>query len=392
MTKRAIGIGVFLLGLAVTPCVIRPQPLWSATELTQLRSLWIGSLPAVPPDPSNRVADDAQAAEFGRKLFFDSRLSANGYVSCATCHRPNRAFQDGLPLGKGVRLTKRRTQALVDVAYSPFLSWDGRKDSPWAQALGALEGPSEHDGHRFTYARTIADFYAAEYESIFGPMPALDWTARWAQMTAGEQAAVTRVFVNMGKAVEAYERTLLPKPTRFDAYVEAVLNGDRAGPDALTTDEVAGLKLFIGKAACVRCHNTPLFTDHQPHNTGVPPANWTDGKVPDRGWADGLPLMLEDEFGCTGRWSDAQSDECADRRPLVAALENQVGAFKTPSLRGVASRPPYMHAGQCATLEDVLNHYRTAPTATIGKSEIQARNLGGEEMRQLIAFLKTLGD
>lgn len=383
---------IFIVLLALTLVVVvtvRPQPFWSEAELQKLRSLWIGNLPPVPADPSNRVADDPRAAALGRKLFFDTRLSASGYVSCATCHRPDKAFQDGLPLGKGIRLTKRRTQTLLGVAYDTWFFWDGRKDSLWAQALTPLEGSSEMGGHRLDDARVIAYFYRADYETLFGPLPALDRTASGYGWSAEERGAVTRVVVNIGKAIAAYERTLVPAPTRFDAYVDAVLNGDEAGQGSLTADEVAGLKLFIEEADCVQCHNTPLFSDGKFHNTGLPPVS---GQPPDAGWANGLPLMLDDEFGCKGSYSDAGPGECADRRYLVAGLPAQIGAFKTPTLRGVADRAPYMHTGQFATLAEVLHHYRVAPAAPMGTSELYPRPLTDPETAALIAFLRTLTD
>ncbi|MBI4517896.1 MAG: hypothetical protein HY699_18985 [Deltaproteobacteria bacterium] len=388
MKGLAVGSVRLWLGLAAIVLASCRQPLWSAPELEQLRSLWLGDLPAPPPDPSNRVADDARAVVLGRELFFDSRLSTNGYVSCATCHRPSLGFQDGLRLGRGVRLARRRTPTVVGAAYNRLFYWDGRKDSLWAQALAPLESPNEHGGHRFGYARTIAYHYAADYEPIFGSLPAVDWTADWGQLSAGEQDEVTRVFVNIGKAIAAYERTLVPRPTRFDTYVEAMLREAHAGPEVLSRDEIAGLKLFIGKAGCARCHNSALFTDHRLHNTGVPPPADAAGKPPDRGWAEGWPLLLADEFGCRGRWSDAAAGDCTE--PTAAGGEDRVGAFKTPSLRGVAGRAPFMHAGQLATLDDVLNHYRTAPAAPIGTSELRALDLSDEELRGLIAFLKVL--
>lgn len=381
-------VGIILLLVAlVTAYLLRPQPLWSDPELKKIESLWLGSLPPLPPDPSNRVADDARAAELGRQLFFDSRLSATGYVSCATCHRPELGFQDGLPRGLGVGVANRRTPALLGVAYATWLFWDGRKDSLWSQALDPLESPTEHGGDRFQYARTVAYQSAPQYEALFGPLPDVDWTKDWENLTPDEQNAVTLVFVNMGKAIEAYERTLLPPTSRFDAYAEAVLT-DGNTENILTTDEIAGLKLFIGEADCASCHSGPLFTDFEFHNTGIPPA---EGEAPDRGWIDGLPLMLKDEFGCKGQWSDAgPASGCVDRRYLVEGLENQVGAFKTPTLRGVAARVPYMHQGQFATLEDVLRHYSTAPQAAIGTSVITPGNFTEDEIRQLTAFLGTL--
>jgi len=387
-TARLATLGMVLLvavGLAVF--LLRPQPLWSESELKKIKSLSLGSLPPLPPDPSNRVADDARAAELGRDLFFDSRLSANGYVSCATCHRPDLGFQDGLPRGQGLGLSKRRTPTLLGVSYATWLFWDGRKDSLWSQALEPLEGQTEHGGTRYQYARLIAYQYAPQYEAVFGPLPALDWTASWERLTPSQQDSVTLVFVNLSKAIEAYERTLLPTPSRFDTYAEAVSTGSE--PEGiLTADEVAGLKLFIGRGNCVDCHSGPLFTDFEFHNTGVPPAQ---GQPPDPGWVDGLPLMLTDEFGCKGRWSDAGPERgCVDRRYLVEGLEAQVGAFKTPTLRGVVARGPYMHQGQFTTLEEVLHHYSTAPQAAIGTSLITPANFTEDETSQLIAFLNTL--
>jgi cytochrome c peroxidase len=300
-------------------------------------------------------------------------------------------FQDGLPQAKGVGLAKRRTQPLVGVAYGPWYFWDGRKDSLWAQALSPLEGATEHGGNRYQYARIISDFYAADYTALFGPLPQIDWTRSYASHSPTDQKAITLVFVNMGKALEAYERTLLPKPSRFDQYAEAVLLNDSAKAKAMFADEqVAGLKLFMGKGNCTVCHNGPLFTDGDFHNTGVPAVA---GQTPDPGWVAGLPLMLDDEFGCKGIWSDAgPAGGCVDRRYLIVGMANQPGAFKTPSLRNVAEQGPYMHAGQFGTLAEAVQHYNTAPAAALGQTELRPLGLSQMEIGQLVAFLGTLSD
>src|SRR5829696_9969344 len=144
---------------------------WSSEERETLRSLSLASLGPLAADPSNRFGDDPRAAALGERLFSDTRLSGNGTVSCATCHLPQKDFQDGTPLGHGVGTTGRRTMPIAGTAYSPWMFWDGRKDSHWAQALGPLESPVEHGGNRTRYAHLIAEFYAAEYTALFGPLP-----------------------------------------------------------------------------------------------------------------------------------------------------------------------------------------------------------------------------
>jgi len=119
---------------------------WTVGETGMLRSLWIGSLGKLPQDPSNAFADDPMAAELGHKIFFDPRFSANAKVSCATCHQPELAFTDGLPLAQGVGAVPGHTPTIIGMAYSPWFFWDGRKDSQWSQALGPMESPVEHGG------------------------------------------------------------------------------------------------------------------------------------------------------------------------------------------------------------------------------------------------------
>lgn len=381
-----------------------PGAPWTNAEVATLRSLWIGSLPPLPPDPSNKVADDPRAIALGKRLFFDSRLSANGKVSCASCHQPALQFQDGRSLAQGIGTTTRKTMAIAGTGYSPWLFWDGRKDSQWAQALGPLESTVEHGGTRTQYAHLIAQQYRAEYEALFGPLPDLsdagrfpahaapvaDRTARaaWERMGAQDREAATRVYVNIGKAIAAYERRILPGASRFDAYVQAVLENDLgAMRNAMGPEEVAGLRLFIGKAQCINCHNGPLFTDNHFHNTGVPARV---GLPQDVGRAQGALQVRDDEFNCLGLYSDAQPDECAELKYMVATGVELEGAFKPSSLRNIAATGPYMHAGQFTTLRAVLQHYERAPAAPVGHTELKPLHLSAVEMGQLEAFLHSL--
>ena len=149
-TGKTIAALFVIAALAAAAWQIRslsPAP-WTNAEIEILRSLWIASLPPLAPDPTNAVAASPRAAKLGQQLFFDTRMSANGVVSCASCHQPQRRFTDGLPKGQGVASSKRNTRSIVGVAYSPWLYWDGRKDSLWSQALAPLEDPNEHGSDR----------------------------------------------------------------------------------------------------------------------------------------------------------------------------------------------------------------------------------------------------
>ncbi len=394
-TKPKVLAGVFML-LASSACAHTQG--WSEPQKEQLKELQLVAAAPLPPDPSNRFADSEPAARLGQRFFFDTRFSANGAVSCATCHVPEKDFQDGLPLGRGVGTTGRRTMPVTGAAVSPWLFWDGRKDSLWSQALGPLESDVEHGGDRVQYYRVVASAYRAEYERVFGPFPAAGdlpehaspaasdgrWDA-WLGLPASDRGAVNRVFANIGKAIAAYERKLMPGPSRFDQYVDAVLRGDDArATRTMDRDEVAGLRLFVGKANCTQCHNGPRFTNDDFANTGVP------GSATDIGRHLGGREVLQDEFNCVGPYSDARPEQCGELMALRAGDEHARRAFKVPSLRNVSMRAPYMHAGQLATLADVIDHYDRAPVSPAGHTELRPLQLTPDERRQLVRFLGAL--
>lgn len=378
---------------------------WSEADLALLLSLQLDSLPPLPTEPSNAVADDPRAAAFGHRLFFDPRLSGNGAVSCATCHQPERRFTDGLPRGRAIGESKRNTISLVGAAWSPWQYWDGRKDSLWSQALSPLEDPAEHGGSRVSLARLVEDDteYRQAYEELFGPLPDLgdddrfpyraspvgDSAAReaWEAMLPSDQQRVNTVFSNIGKAIAAYERLLVPGPTRFDRYVEAARQGDRdAQAEIFTAQEAAGLRLFIGEARCTECHNGPLFTNNEFHNTGILAVS---GSLPDRGRSDGIREVRADPFNCQGDFSSDPDRACPELRFARTGPE-LLGAFRTPSLRNLEGTAPFMHQGQLATLEEVIEHYDRAPLSMIGHNEAKPLSLSRRERAQLVAFLETL--
>ncbi|MEO7964641.1 MAG: cytochrome c peroxidase, partial [Gemmatimonadaceae bacterium] len=291
---------------------------------------------------------------------------------------------------------------IAGTAYSPWMFWDGRSDSQWSQALGPLESGAEHGGDRTQYAQYIAASYKSEYEKEFGRLPDLsqlpahagpngDSATRtaWTSLSPTRRDEITRVYANMGKAIAAFERRITYSRSRFDRYVDAELAVSAHTPaNSFTSDEEAGLRLFIGKANCVTCHNGPRLTDDHFHNTGVPISPLV--ATVDSGRALGARQVVEGEFNCLGRFSDAKREQCGELRFAVTEGPELVRAFKAPSLRNVADRAPYMHAGQIATLSEVIAHYSDAPNAPFGKSELKRLRLSALERSQLEAFLNTL--
>ena len=375
----------FLLVLAIVGVIVAawfyrplaPEP-WTESDIEILQSLWIGNLGPVPPDPSNTVADNPLAAEFGRSLFFDGRLSANGAISCSTCHQPERRFTDGLQKGQAIGTSRRNTPSIVGVAYSPWMYWDGRRDSLWSQALSPIEDVNEHGSDRTRVVRVISEDpnYSETYKALFGATP-----------DQADEEAVNTAFSNIGKAIAAFERTILPSPSRFDDYVAAVVSNDVAAQQELfTDDEVVGLQLFMGDANCTQCHNGPLLTNHEFHNTGVISF---PGEVPDKGRVIGVREVKNNIFNCDGPYSDDPGGNCAELEFARTGPE-LIGAFRTPSLRNLENTAPFMHKGQIANLFEVLRHYNDASLAMIGHNEAKPLGLRNSDLRQLEAFLHTL--
>jgi cytochrome c peroxidase len=197
MTNRIFSSAVLALLATIATVTASSRDGWTSAQLEELRSMSLAELEPLPRDPTNRVADDPRAADLGRRLFFDTRLSSNGHVACSTCHQPDRARSAG----------------------------------------------------------PVADREAA---------------SAWHALSSAQRGEVTRVFVSIGKAIAAYERRIELGASRFDKYVAALTSG-QPRQSILTDDEVAGLRLFIGRANCTQCHNGPLFTSNEFHNTGVAP-------------------------------------------------------------------------------------------------------------------------
>lgn len=311
---------------------------------------------APPPDPSNRVADDPRAARLGETLFNDTGFSSNNRVACASCHGASTLFTDGRPRAVGVGEGARNTPTTLLAPYARWLLWDGRVDTLWAQALGPIENPSEMRFTRLAAVRRLADRYAMEYAALFGPLPdlsdatrfpaaAMPGDASWEAMTPVDREAVNRAYVNLGKSLAAYERTLRFPTTAFDRYVA----GDVS---ALTASQRDGLRFFFVNG-CAQCHFGPTLSNDSFHNIGMPTGH-ADG-VPDRGRADAIAGLMALPFRSDGPFSDDRTAGAHLGR--VASHPMQVGQFHTPSLRGIGRTGPWGHGGNFATLNDVVLHY-----------------------------------
>ena len=421
-----------IVGGVVALIVLKPDPgaefRRRSEDTRQALIRAMSPIPEVPTSPGNAFADEPAAARLGQALFFDKGLSSNGEVSCATCHQPKKHFTDGLKTAMGVGRDDRNTPTVIGAQHNLWWFWDGRRDSQWAQALGPLESPIEHNLSRLAVYRRVKAAHAVRYAEAFGALPESEVLAgvpmnasprsdeagqrAWAQLPVGERRVVEQVFVHVGKALEAYQRQLKPGETPVDRYVAALNAGDRLGGGALSPSAVRGMSLFVGKAKCSMCHSGPLFTDHSFHNLGLPSQlatapcaterrvqtgtgeqiEWnTSGCGPEVGRSHGARAVLTSEFRCGGAHSD--QTECRQLKHLNPDFADFVGAFKTPSLRDVEKTAPYMHTGEFDTLEEVLSFYNTMPgTVRMGHRELFLRplHLKPRELEDLKSFLVAL--
>lgn len=334
-----------------------------ALEL-EVRELYL-PLDAPPSSPTNKVADDPQVARFGQRLFFDKGLSADGTIACVSCHTPSLGFSDASATSAGVlgRRGTRHAPGVLMASYSPFLLWDGRADSMWSQALMAFEALDEMDFTRLEVAHYIAAEHREEYELRFGPMPDLSelperarpGLTAWELLTATERDQVNRIFSNVGKAVEAYQRQLRCDQTPLDR----VLRGESG---SMSATELQGAVAF-DKSGCTACHSGAEFTDHSFHHIGIGNANPQDAQGRQRAFE----ILDRDLFNGVGLYSD---DTRAGQAKLELAQRDKsdsswVGAFKTPSLRGVGQRLRLMHNGSFSDLRQVIGFYSDAAEAPV---------------------------
>ena len=315
-----------------------------------------------------------EKVELGKDLFFDTRLSADGSVSCSTCHNPKFAFTDGKSVAEGINGRKgtRSAPSLLNVIFNSGQFWDGRVESLEQQVAMPLINPDEM-GNASTAdvvkrVRAIPG-YALRFQQVFAGPVTVD---------------------GISKAVAAFERTLLSANAPFDRYMA----GDH---NALSESARRGMFLFSGKARCAVCHNFlanftttqtfPFFSDQMYHNTGVAAADATyldmsaratllSKKEPSA--ADLSALAADRNAGLLGRF-------------LVTGSSLDIGAFKTPTLRDCELTAPYFHDGSVKTLEDVVKFYVKGGNRNPNRDwELQAVNLSDQEQAELVAFLKCL--
>lgn len=295
---------------------------------------WAGE-PLGVPDLEDIEYPDGQPPskgliDLGKVLFFDTRLSNNDNISCASCHNPDLGFGEGIASGVGTTGNRlgRNTPHLYNLAWNSIFFWDGRSGSLEDQALGPIAAGGEMNmplGKLVGKLKKVPSYIKAFDELFPG-------------------SGITKE--NLAKAIAAFERTIITRNSAFDRYMQ----GDKA---AMSPAAVRGKALFEGKANCIACHGGANFTDESFHNIGI-------------------------------------GDDDPGRAKIVPGAFAK-GAFKTPGLRNVLLTAPYMHDGSHKNLEEVIRHYNNAGSRGNGMSpEIKPLHLREQEIFDLVAFLGAL--
>jgi cytochrome c peroxidase len=284
------------------------------------------------PDPSNRVSGKREAIVFGEGLFFDTRLSAGGKFSCGSCHVPERNWTDNRTRGAAIAEVDRNTPTLMNARLGRSFGWDGAADSLWAQSMRPMLDVRELGASQRHVAELVRkdEQLACRYRHSFGAPP-----------SAVDDEAV---FVDVAKAVAAFQETFVSPTTPFDRFRDALARGERVTPWLYSEPAQRGLKIFIGKGNCDSCHGGP---------------NFSNGELRDNGFST---------YAAAGRPDPGHN-----------------GTFKVPTLRHLLLTAPYGHHGELATLSDVVKHYSEK-----GSSAVKPLRLTASEQTDLVVFLESL--
>jgi len=332
MTRLLVLLVVSLMSglVAIGISVAAPKGTGSAPPLSLPLGLDADAV-VVPPDNPMTAAK----IELGRLLFFDKRLSQNNSIACASCHMPGIAFTDGQPVSSGIRRQQggRSAPASLNRLFSTIQFWDGRAATLEEQSIGPFTNPIEHG--------------FADYAEMLAKMNRIKGYKKLFKQAFGQEVTIEGV----GKAIASFQRTMLSGNSAADRFD---MGGDEK---ALSPEAQRGLVLFREKARCTKCHSGFNFTDEKFHNLGI---GWDTNTV---------------DLG----------------RYMVTKDPQEIGAFKTPTLREISRTAPYMHDGRFGTLEDVVNFYSQGGiTHPHLDALILPLELTDQEKRDLVLFLRSL--
>lgn len=304
---------------------------------------------------TGHVSPGGEVVELGKKLFFDRRLSGDGTMSCATCHNPELGFSDGLPISLSYPTTRnwRNSSTLVNVAFKDTLFHDGRSKSLEEQALFPMVSAFEmnQDLDYMEEELRAVPAYIEEFQRVFG------------------KGGLTRQRV--AQAIAAFERTLLSTGSPLDGFLE----GDAK---AMGNKALMGMKLFTGKAGCIRCHHGVNLSDGDFHRTGVPE---------DPAMRDDPRTIATVRYVARVAGYDKYSTLATDPgRYLVTGQKRHWKAFATPTLRDLSRTAPYMHNGMFDTVEQVVEFYNAGGGAG-NTAGLLPLGLSADEKTALSVFL-----
>jgi cytochrome c peroxidase len=362
------------LRLLVVSAFLFAACFWLAPDFSAQQPPWKNPIPlGLPADtwdyyvPRNNPMTPAKI-ELGRKLFFDARLSADGRISCASCHDPKLAFTDGRAVAEGIagRRGPRNSPTLLNAMFNTGQFWDGRADTLEDQAVQPLVNPLEMGNDSYDEVvnrlRAIPE-YGAEFRSVFGSDAKIEF---------------------VGRALAAYQRTLVSGDAPFDRFTA----GDQG---AINDAARRGFALFRGKARCSRCHTfndaLPFFTDFNYHNTGVAMNHPDFDKLSRQAYAAIDAGKGREVIDALAKKEGGQELG----RVLVTYQVFDIGSYRTPGLRNVALTAPYFHDGSAKTLADVVRFYNEGGRQNINREwDLDALTLDEDEQRDLVAFLESL--